>query len=243
MLNLLMMEELTATELANTVTSLSTILAGFVPLILERITHTQPKRWIFVYWSIFISGIFTILYHGLGETYFWGRFDVGSNLLIVIALLNAFLGDFYPKRNQFWGTLLIGGTTTIIYTVETILGETYRNMLFVYFGEYGGYSLQEINLVVNAWILVIIVFKNTGKIPILAKRVLYFAISLLFIGFLFSTASNHVVYFYWFSMHAFWHMFHASIFTTIWIGNYIRFNNKLTLNEPETVKPVMIPDS
>ncbi len=228
--------ELSATELANTVTSLSTILAGIVPIVLEHITKTQPKRWVFAYWSIFISGIFTILYHGLGETYVLGRFDVGSNLLIVIALLNAFLGDFYGPKIQRKYTTIIGGVTASIFVLSLVLGETNYYLVYIPLGGSGGFYLLEILLIVNAWLLVFIVIKNRKKIPLTARKVLYFAIILLFIAFLFATGSNHVVYLYWISMHAIWHMFHASVFTIIWIGIYMWYNEKTRGNEPEKPK-------
>ncbi len=56
------------TVLANTVSAYATLLAGLVALALTALMGKQPRRWLFAYLCVFITGVPTVWYHGFGET-------------------------------------------------------------------------------------------------------------------------------------------------------------------------------
>ena len=85
------------TLLANTVSAYATILAGLLALILAALMGQQPRRWLFAYLCVFITGLPAVWYHGFGETFVPGFFDIGTNLLLGWALVNAALGDYYSR--------------------------------------------------------------------------------------------------------------------------------------------------
>jgi hypothetical protein len=97
-------EALPPFALANAVTSFATLLAGVFTFAMALMTGHHTGAWLFAYACIFITGIPTIGFHGLGEvpvvSHAWRVSDTGSNLLLAWALQVAVLGDFYSSRVQ-----------------------------------------------------------------------------------------------------------------------------------------------
>ena len=119
------MDTLPAVGLANTITGFATLFAGLLPLALCYLTDQHPKRWMFVYWLIVVTGVFTITLHGFGETnpvlgerWFWAFLDTGSNIVVVWGVVLAVLADFYDKDTQTWARPLA--------TVMMLVGVTWH---------------------------------------------------------------------------------------------------------------------
>ncbi len=76
----------TSADLANAVSAYATILSGIIPLLLCWLVSPQPRRWLFVYLCIFITGVPTVWMHGFGEQFPARVADIGTNLLLAWAL-------------------------------------------------------------------------------------------------------------------------------------------------------------
>ena len=103
-----MMSDISAADLANTITAFATILSGLVPLALTALTRRQPARWIWVYWAIVITGIATVWNHGFGEGFWAGVADGGTNLLLAWLLQVAVLRDYYSPAVR-WRVTIVSG--------------------------------------------------------------------------------------------------------------------------------------
>lgn len=98
------------------------------------------------------------------------------------------------------------------------------------FGEFGQFYTGEVALIVNCWIVAGLLFGNLGKIPTVARPLLYLVFSIFFVGMLLATASNSLISFGVFPWHAVWHILGMVGFVVMWVFNAVRFDEKNALS-------------
>lgn len=105
------MQDLPAVGLANTITGFATLFSGIACLVLARAILPHPARWRFAYWTLVVTGVFTVTLHGFGETnpvfgpgWFWAFLDTGSNIVVAWAIALAALGDYYAPQTRRRGS-------------------------------------------------------------------------------------------------------------------------------------------
>lgn len=226
------MEDLPNFGLANTTTGFATLFSGIVPLIFCWLMQRQPGRWIFAYWMVVITGVFTITLHGYGETnpiwgerWFWGFLDTGSNIVVTWAFALATLGDYYTKNTGRWAkpavtVLMIIGVAWHYY--DKMPGTPRQYLLS--FGEWGGFNPGELWLIGFSWLGVGLYAARWGMIPKVAKPLLLVTLGAFFFGMLLATASNDKIIHPFLSLHALWHLVSAYGFITYWAFNHVRFS-------------------
>lgn len=225
------MEQLPNYGVANTVTGFATLFSGLLPLALTYLMHKQPARWLFVYWTIAVTGVFTVTLHGFGETnpilgerWFWAFLDTGSNIVVSWSLALAVLGDFYAKQTQRWAGPLV--------TVAMLVGvgwHFYDRMpgpprgYLVSFGEWGGFNPGEAWLIAFSWLVLGLFIAKWRDIPSRARPLLVLVYAIFFFGMLLATASNEKIVYPFVPLHALWHLVGAYGFIVLWAFNHARF--------------------
>lgn len=225
------MEFLPNYGLANTVTGFATLFSGVLPLLLTRFMHSQPARWVFVYWMIVVTGIFTVTLHGFGETnpvwgerWFWAFLDTGSNIVVTWAVAMAIMGDFYGQSIKRWAVpaltaLMVVGVAWHFYDR---MPETTRFMV-VPLGDWGGFYPGEAWLIGFSLLNMILFFKNWSKIPSNARPLLILVAATFFCGMLLASATNDTIIYPFMPLHALWHLVSAYGFIMVWAFNHQRF--------------------
>lgn len=208
-------------DLANAVTAYATILSGIIPLILCWLVSPQPKRWLFAYLCIFITGVPTVWMHGFGEPFPARVADIGTNLLLAWALQFAILGDYYSSRTQRIVTT-ITGVIIIAYIIQLIASGPERR-LAITFGESGEFTWGELLLIANSILAILLFYLRKAMIPAQARPLLYLITILFLIGLGFATQANQRVDFTIVAHHAIWHIVGAYGFIVLWVFNHIRF--------------------
>lgn len=225
------MDALPAFGLANTVTGFATLLAGALCLALSRLLHPHPARWRFAYWTIVVTGVFTVTLHGFGETvtgfgprWFWAFLDTGSNIVVAWALGLAVLGDFYgPATRRLARPLLTAAMFAgVAWHFVDRLPSTERRYL-VPLGSWGGFHPGETWLIALSFVVVGLFWIRRERIPAPAKPVLALVVALFFVGMLLATASNDRIVYPFFAIHALWHLVGAFGFVALWAFNHARF--------------------
>ncbi len=234
------MEHLPNFGLANTVTGFATFFSGLLPLALTYLMHPQPRRWIFVYWMIVATGVFTITLHGYGETnpvlgerWFWAFLDTGSNIVVSWAIALAILGDFYTPKTRAWArpAVTLGMLVGVAWHFYDRLPSTDRSYL-IPFGEWGGFYPGETWLIGFSWFTIGLFAARWGRIPAKAKPLLTLTATIFFFGMLLATASNQKIVYPFIPLHALWHLVGAYGFIVLWAFNHVRF----ALEEKPTVR-------
>jgi len=217
--------------LANTVTGFATLFSGLLPLVLVKLMRPQPARWVFAYWMIALTGVFTVTLHGFGETnpvwgerWFWAFLDTGSNIVVAWAVSIAIVGDFYRRDTARWAVpvltlLMLAGVGWHYYDR---LPETTR-ILVIPLGEWGGFYPGETWLIAFSWLNVGLFARNWRAISTDARPLLLLAFALLFCGMLLASASNSKILYPFLPLHALWHLVSAYAFIVIWAFNHQRF--------------------
>lgn len=208
-------------DLANAVTAYATILSGIIPLILCWLVSPQPRRWLFAYLCIFITGVPTVWMHGLGEPFPARVADIGTNLLLAWALQFAILGDYYSSRTQRIVTT-ITGVIIIAYIIQLIASGPERR-LAITFGESGEFTWGELLLIANSILAISLFYLRQAMIPAKAQPLLYLITIIFLIGLGFATQANQRVDFTVVAYHAIWHIVGAYGFIVLWVFNHIRF--------------------
>ncbi len=225
------MENLPAFGLANTITGFATLFSGIACLVLARLIHPHPARWRFAYWTIVVTGVFTVTLHGFGETnpvfgprWFWAFLDTGSNIVVAWAIALAVLGDYYEPATARRGRLILSGAMLIGvgWHFYDRLPSTERAYL-IPLGEWGGFYPGESWLIAMSWTTVGLFVARRELIPPRALPLLLLTLGLLLVGMLLATARNDVVLFPFFSLHALWHLVSAYAFIALWGFNHVRF--------------------
>ncbi|MCX7707461.1 MAG: hypothetical protein N2204_05590 [Anaerolineae bacterium] len=214
--------------LANAVTGFATAFAGLMALALSALTGGQPRRWLWAYAGIFITGVPTVLHHGLGEPGLWpaywtGLADIGTNLLLGWLLVMAALGDFYSVRSRW----IIGGATGLadlaFIVARLAAGPGSPSEEVLRFGDFGGFKVGELLLIANSLLAVGLLYARLGRIPARARPLWYFTTALFILGTLLATASNDQVDAVFIAWHALWHLVGACGFMALWAFNHVRF--------------------
>ena len=228
------MDQLPSWALANTATAFATLFGGVFPVLFCWVIGRQPLRWLFVYWMIVLTGILTITLHGfgqtnpiLGERWFWSFLDTGSNIVVTWAIALAVLWDYYHKATRRWAIPLM----TLIMIVG-IAGHYYERLPstgaihVVSLGFWGGFCPGEFSLITFAWINVLLFGLKWRRIPKKARPALLLIVGVFLIGLLTATASDDLVVYPFFSIHAIWHVIGAFGFITLWAFNHVRFSGE-----------------
>ncbi len=217
--------------LANTSTGFATLFCGIIALMFCYTMRRQPPMWIFAYWMIVVTGVFTITLHGYGETnpvfwprWFWGFLDTGSNIMATWAIALAIVSDFYRDkllRNQIILTLLmLVGVGWHFIDRHPSFPRSY----LVELGSWGGFYPGEACLIVFALLVVVLFYRRRDQIPVSAMPLLYCTTITFFIGLLLATAPNDRIVYPFLSLHALWHLVSAFGFVMLWAFNHVRFS-------------------
>ena len=228
------MENLPNFGLANTVTGFATLFSGMLPLALTYLMHPQPKRWIFVYWTIVVTGVFTVTLHGFGETnpvwgarWFWSFLDTGSNIVVTWAIAYAILGDFFTPQTQRWARpvatiVMLVGVAWHYYDRLPSTPQAYLIPL----GNWGGFYPGEAWLIGFSWLTLGLFVAKWAEIPQKAKPLLRVTAAIFFFGMLLATASNEKIVYPFIPLHALWHLVGAYGFIVLWAFNHVRFSTE-----------------
>jgi hypothetical protein len=225
------MEALPAHGLANTITGFATLFSGALALALCRLVAKQPRRWVFAYWMIVVTGVFTVTLHGFGETnpvlgprWFWAFLDTGSNIVVAWALALGVVGDYYPPG--FARRARVALTAAMLAGVAWHFADRLpggERAYLVPLGAWGGFHPGESWLIAFSFAVVGLFFARRERIPARAKPLLALVVAIFFAGFLLATASNERVVYPFFAMHALWHVVGAFGFVALWAFNHVRF--------------------
>lgn len=219
---------LSAPDLANAVTSFCTIGAGLVTLLLCRYVGAQPDRWLWAYFSLFVTGIPTLGWHGWG-TEFWRVADVGTNLLLAYCLQLAVLGDYYAAgfRRRF---ALVSGLVNLA-AVLFMATEGMRGGpgLAIDLGAFGGFQVGETVLIGDAVAVTWLLAAQRRRIPAPARPLLRLVVGCFVAGLLLATAAGDTVWGRIGSFHALWHVLGAFGFVLFWAFNHVRLQHDPTL--------------
>jgi len=228
------MEHLPNFGLANTTTGFSTFGAGCMAVVLSHLMHRQPARWMFAYWMIVVTGVFTVTLHGYGETnpiwgerWFWGFLDTGSNIVVTWAIAMAVIGDYYAKSTQKWAwpavtLLMIIGVGWHYYDRMPSTPQQY----LLNFGGWGGFNPGEVWLIGFSWLNVGLFIAKRKLIPRRAMPLLLFTLAMFFAGMFLATASNDKIIYPFYSLHALWHIVGGYGFIALWAFNHVRFTTE-----------------
>jgi hypothetical protein len=225
------MQDLPAAGLANTITGFATLFSGLVALVLCRTVAPQPARWIFVYWTLAVTGVFTVTLHGFGETnpvfgppWLWGFLDTGSNIVVAWAIAWAVLGDYYGPAARRRGRIAVtlAMAVGVAWHLYDRLPSTERAYL-IPLGGWGGFYPGETWLIALSWTVVALFVARRARIPARARPLLWAVFGLFLVGMGLATARNDVVVYPFLAMHALWHLVGAFAFVLLWAFNHVRF--------------------
>jgi hypothetical protein len=224
--------ELPAYGLANTVTGFATLFSGALALAFCRFVAPQPPRWRFAYWTIVVTGVFTVTLHGFGETvpgfgsrWFWAFLDTGSNIVVAWALALGVLGDYYGPafRRRVGALLTLAMLAGVAWHLADLLPGAERAYL-IPLGAWGGFYPGESFLIAFAWLVVGLFWARRERIPPRARPLLGLVVAIFLAGMLLATASNERVVYPFFALHALWHVVGAFGFVALWAMNHVRFS-------------------
>lgn len=225
------MDQLPNYGLANTITGFATLFSGLLPLAICNLVDRHPPRWMFVYWLIAITGVFTITLHGFGETnpvlgerWFWAFLDTGSNIVVVWGIVLAVLVDLYAKETQAWArplatAMMILGVGWHFYDRYTAGGN------LIGFGNWGGFKPGQTWLIGFSLAATILFYIKRSAIPPKAMPLLMLITGIFLAGLLLATAKNDNIVFPFLSLHALWHVIGAFGFIVLWAFNDVRFRS------------------
>lgn len=225
------MSDLPNFGLANTVTGFATFFSGCLPLALSCLMGSQPRRWLFVYWMILVTGIFTVTLHGFGETnpvwgprWFWAFLDTGSNIVVSWSIALAVLGDYYSPHTRRWAAPLCTAVMLlgVAWHFYDRLPDTERQYL-VPLGRWGGFYPGETWLIGLSWVTVGLFWFRRQQIPSRPWRLLLLTWAIFFFGMLLASARNDRIVYPFLPLHALWHLVGAYGFIVLWAFNHVRF--------------------
>jgi len=213
-------------QLANIVTSYCTCLAGLMPLIYTFLTRAHPKRWIFVYSCILLTGIPTVWLHSREGYRLASFFDMGSNNLLAWALLVAVTGDFMESRSR---KILLSVITPVNLAILTWLFleiDCVPKKPLLRLGEFGHFLVGEVALILNSLLVTCIFFRYHSRIPRNARGLFYVIVAMFLLGLGLATGDNDFISPRILPWHATWHIVGAFGFMTLWVFNHQRFHGQ-----------------
>ncbi|MCX8064516.1 MAG: hypothetical protein N3G21_05010, partial [Candidatus Hydrogenedentes bacterium] len=95
-------------HVANVVTSFCLLWSGVILTLFWFLESNQPLRWLFFYFTIIITAIPTIIHHIIPENLSWTSLDIMSNVLLVVALELALVGDYFTQKVRMFFLWLFG---------------------------------------------------------------------------------------------------------------------------------------
>lgn len=220
---------LPAPDLANAVTSFSTIGAGASTLALARLVAPRhPRRWMRVWLALFVTGLPTLGWHGWGVVLEGGRgeiwrvLDVATNLLLAYAIQLAVAGDFYSRR--FRTRLAIGSGALNLAAIAGLIHEglTGVKSYAIPLGELGGFYPGEAMLIADAFLITGLFYAARGRIAREAMPLLHCVTGIFLLGLGLATADGSVVIGRVGSMHALWHIVGGFGFIFLWAFVHVR---------------------
>lgn len=230
-MNTNLIETLPNFGLANTATGFSPLFAGISCLLYSHFLLKQPPRWMFAYWMVVITGVFTVTLHGFGETnpvwgprWFWAFLDTGSNIVVTWAFALGVLGDYYSKKTLAWARPVV--------TIAMVIGCAWHfydrmpsteRFYVIPLGEWGGFYPGETWLVGFSFLVTGLFVAKRKQIPREAMGLLVAVIIAFVCGMLLATASNDMIIWPYLSLHAIWHVVASFGFVTLWAFNHARF--------------------
>lgn len=210
-------------QLANIVTSYCTCLGGVLPLLFCLLTRSHPRRWMLVYACVLITGIPTVWLHSMEGNRVASFFDVGTNILLALAVIIAVSGDFMnPERRRRLLTLAVAADIFAwVWLAREVFSPEKRPIIT--FGEFGQFYAGEVALIANGWVAVILLVANIRHIPSHARPALWMMVGTFFTGMLMATASNSEISLRIVPWHAVWHVTGMVGFLLMWLMNHARF--------------------
>lgn len=210
--------------LANAVTGFAIAVSGLLVLLLTYLVAPQPLRWRLAYFSIFVTGIPTVWYHGFGEHFFPRVADVGSNYIVGCLLVAAILGDYYPRRSQW---LLL--TPLIVLNILALVNMIHAGAPIPQSVSVGsrGFTIWQLTLVLDSVLTTVIFYLNWKKLSAKARTLLYIQSVWFLLGAWCAAANPHRVDLQVISYHALWHLVAAFGFVILWALNHVRFSSDL----------------
>ena len=147
-------------QLANIVTSYCTCLGGIMPLLFTALTRPQPRRWVFVYACILLTGIPTVWLHSVEGNRVASFFDVGTNIFLAWALIVAVSGDFLrpESRRRLLATVTPLNAVVLAWLIWEIFAAEKRPI--IRFGGFGEFYTGEVALIANAWVVTILFLRH-----------------------------------------------------------------------------------
>ncbi len=200
-----------------------------MPLCFCYLVDRHPPRWMLVYWLILITGVFTITLHGFGETnpvlgerWFWGFLDTGSNIVVTWGIVLAVLEDFYSPSTQRWARPL--ATLMMVVGVAWHFIDRYAGGGYLLgFGAWGGFRPGQSWLIGFAVAATALFYIKSSDVPAKAKPLLLLVTVMFLVGLGLATAKNDKILFPFLSLHALWHIVGAFGFIALWAFNDVRF--------------------
>jgi hypothetical protein len=220
---------LPAPDLANAVTSFSTIGAGATTLALARLVAPRhPRRWMLVWAALFATGIPTLGWHGWGVVMpdgrgeIWRVTDVATNLLLAFAIQLAVAGDFYSRR--FRTRLAIGSGALNTAAIAGLIheGVTGVKAYAIPLGDFGGFYPGEAMLIADSFLVVGLFYAARHEIAREAMPLLHCVTGIFLVGLGLATADGSVVVGRVGAMHALWHVVGGFGFIFLWAFVHVR---------------------
>lgn len=213
-------------HLANIVTSYCTCLGGIMPLLYCAFTGVQPRRWVLVYFFVFLTGVPTVWLHAVEGNRLASFFDTGSNILLAWWLIVATSGDFLKPNARRWlvGITLACNLAAWAWLLYEVFAPAKTPLLT--FGAHGQFYTGEVALIANSWVTAILFIRYRGQVSKASRPFLYTVIVMFLAGMVLATGDNAQISFYIFPWHAAWHILGAFGFITFWAFNHIRFSEQ-----------------
>ncbi len=211
-------------HLANIVTSYCTCLGGLMPLLYCAFTRVQPRRWVLVYFFVFLTGVPTVWLHAVEGDRLASFFDTGSNILLAWWLIVATAGDFLKPaaRRRLVGITLACNTVAWLWLLYEVFAPEKLPLLRI--GAHGEFYAGEIALIANCWVAAILFFRFRGQISKASRPFMYTILVMFFLGMILATGDNDHISLYILPWHATWHIVGAFGFITFWAFNHVRFS-------------------
>ena len=221
-------------HLANIVTSYCTCLGGIIPLIYCALTRNQPRRWVLVYFCVFLTGLPTVWLHTVEGNRVASFFDVGTNILLAWAMIAAVSGDYMnaPARRRLLGITLSLNTLAWCWLVYEIFAPEKKPLLTLW--DSGHFYTGEVALILNAFVVVTLFVRYRRMINEASRPFLYLIIAMFLFGLVLATADNEHISSYIFPWHAVWHIVGAFGFITLFMFNHLRFSLPQSAGQADT---------